>query len=116
MATHNNYTCFTRENLSMSELIDQAFPSAVSDRICNHMNKDHADAVLVYAQAFGQCPQAIAAEMVSIDAMGMSLNAQTESEPVALRIPFDPPLKDAKEAHHVLVEMLKGVHQPDSTD
>lgn len=87
----------------MSELIT----AAVSDRICKHMNDDHADAVLTYAQAFGNAEAATAATLDSIDPAGMNLTAQVEGSAVPVRVTFDRPLGSAKEAHHVLVDMLK---------
>jgi len=44
----------------------EQFSAEVSSRICNHMNEDHANAVVIYAQAFGDLADATAAEMVSI--------------------------------------------------
>ncbi len=93
----------------MSESVSSAFPTTVSDRICNHMNKDHADAVLVYAQQFGNVENAESAEMKSIDAEGMNLSAQVEGQAVSIRVPFERTLQDAKEAHVILVEMLNQV-------
>jgi putative heme iron utilization protein len=83
------------------------FTQAVSDRICNHMNKDHADAVLTYVKVYGKTENASSAEMIAIDAEGMDLSAQVEGQTVPVRVPFAHPLADAKEAHVVLVEMLK---------
>lgn len=80
---------------------------AVSDRICKHMNDDHADAVLTYAHVFGKTPEATAAVMQSIDLEGMTLDAEVNGERVPVRVPFAAPLADAKEAHYVLVDMLK---------
>ncbi|MCW6036676.1 DUF2470 domain-containing protein [Spirulina subsalsa FACHB-351] len=80
---------------------------AVSDRICKHMNKDHADAVRFYAQTFGNAPNTETAEMLSIDAEGMNLNASIEGEIIPLRIPFDHTLTDSEDAHRTLVAMLK---------
>jgi putative heme iron utilization protein len=45
--------------------------------------------------------------MVKIDSLGMDLNVQVNGGTQPVRIPFDHELADAKEAHHVLVEMLK---------
>ncbi|NDJ17579.1 DUF2470 domain-containing protein [Myxacorys almedinensis] len=90
---------------------DEVFTQAISDRICNHMNKDHAEAVLVYAKVFGKADKASAAEMVAIDAEGMDLAAQVNGQAVPLRVPFDHVLRDAKDAHVTLVEMLKQVPQ-----
>lgn len=85
------------------------FPPEVSSRICNHMNEDHADAVLLYAQAFGSLANATAAEMVSIDAQGMNLDAQSNGEVVPVRIQFDHVLADAEDAHQTLIAMVKQV-------
>jgi putative heme iron utilization protein len=84
-----------------------AFPVEVSDRICKHMNKDHADSVIFYATEYGGVTGVTAAEMVKIDALGMDLTVQVDGEDQPVRIAFDHELADAKEAHHVLVEMLK---------
>jgi putative heme iron utilization protein len=97
----------------MSESVSEAFSPAVSDRICNHMNQDHAAEVLVYVQTYGKIDNASSAEMVSIDAEGMNLSAQVEGHPMPVRILFDRTLKDAKEAHIILVEMLKRVRPTD---
>lgn len=87
--------------------MSDAFTQAVSDRICKHMNEDHADAVALYAQVFGQLEAVTAAKMVKIDALGMDLLAQVSGDPQPLRVEFDHTLVDANDAHVTLVEMLK---------
>ncbi len=87
----------------MSEIIT----AAVSDRICNHMNKDHGDAVLLYAKHFGQCHSAEAAKMLSLDETGMALEVTGTTGTEAVRIPFPKTLANAKDAHTVLVEMMQ---------
>ena len=52
------------------------FSADISSRICKHMNDDHADAIVLYAKAFGGVTDANAAQMLSIDAQGMDLTAQ----------------------------------------
>lgn len=79
----------------------------VSDRICTHMNEDHADAVLLYAKAFANLTDATAAEMLSIDPEGINLSAQANGAKVPVRIGFDHVLKDSEDAHHTLIEMVK---------
>ena len=37
---------------------------AISDRICKHMNEDHAEAVLTYAKVYGKSPTAETAAMM----------------------------------------------------
>lgn len=78
---------------------------AVSDRICKHMNDDHADAVLLYAKAFGSASNATAAKLLSVDAEGMNLEVDGNPEP--LRIAFDHALQDSEDAHHTLIAMVK---------
>lgn len=81
--------------------------SNVSDRICKHMNEDHAEAVLVYAQLYGGQGQATAAVMDSIDPQGMNLSATVGGERLPVRVEFDHVLEGAEDAHHTLVAMLK---------
>lgn len=94
-----------------SPVMTHAFSTEISDRICKHMNEDHADAVLLYAQVYGKTSSAISAEMLKIDAQGMDLLAKSETTEIPVRISFDHELQDAKEAHHVLVEMMKQARQ-----
>lgn len=78
----------------------------ISNRICKHMNEDHAEAVLLYARAYGNSPNAETAQMISIDSQGMNLAAQINGENIDLRVHFDRTLENAKDAHHMLVEMV----------
>jgi putative heme iron utilization protein len=82
---------------------------AVSDRICKHMNDDHAEAVALYARVYGHIEPVLAAEMLSIDADGMNLSTRTDEagDPIQVRIPFDHPLQDSEDAHHTLIAMIK---------
>lgn len=82
---------------------------AVSDRICKHMNDDHAEAVALYVRAYSPFEAARSAEMVAIDPEGMDLRAWMDehSDPIGVRIPFDHRLQDSEDAHHTLIAMLK---------
>ena len=71
------------------------------------MNEDHSEAVALYAQAYGNAPQTTSAVMDSIDPQGMNLSAQVGDETVPVRVEFDHTLKDAEDAHHTLIDMLK---------
>jgi putative heme iron utilization protein len=79
----------------------------ISDRICQHMNEDHADAVLLYAQVFGNAANVTQAQMLSIDSSGMDLNVHPAKDDQPLRVTFDHPLKDAEDAHQTLIAMVK---------
>jgi putative heme iron utilization protein len=83
----------------------------ISNRICKHMNDDHADAVLLYAKAFGNSPNAEAAQMLAIDSQGMDLTVQIDGKKIDLRVQFDRTLENAQEAHHLLVDMVKQAKQ-----
>jgi putative heme iron utilization protein len=87
------------------------FSTEVSNRICTHMNDDHASAVLLYAQAYGGLADASAAKMLAIDAEGMDLDAQVQDKAVPVRIKFDHVLENAEDAHHTLIAMLKQLRQ-----
>lgn len=79
----------------------------VSDRICKHMNRDHAEAVLKYAHKYGAQADATAATLTAIDHTGMDLEAEVNGATLPLRVAFDHELKDAADAHHTLVAMLR---------
>ncbi|QSJ14859.1 DUF2470 domain-containing protein [Nostoc sp. UHCC 0702] len=87
--------------------MSEKFSAEISDRICNHMNEDHSDAVVVYAKAFGGVTNATAAQMLSINSEGMDLTAQVNGETVPVRIQFDHILADAEDAHQTLIAMVK---------
>ncbi len=89
--------------------MSEQFSASVISRICNHMNEDHADAVVLYAQAFGGLADATAASLVSIDTQGMDLTAQVNGEVVPVRIQFDHVLADAEDAHQTLIAMVRQV-------
>ncbi|MEH2259862.1 DUF2470 domain-containing protein [Nostoc sp.] len=87
--------------------MSNGFSAEISSRICKHMNDDHAGAVVVYATAFGGVTDALAAEMLSIDAQGMDLTVQVNGEAVPVCIQFDRVLVDAEDAHQTLIAMVK---------
>jgi putative heme iron utilization protein len=78
---------------------------AVSDRICKHMNEDHAEAVLAYARHYGSCSAPSAARMVAVRPEAMEL--EVDGAPVS--IAFDHPLADSEDAHRTLVAMLRAL-------
>lgn len=80
---------------------------AISDRICAHMNDDHADAVVLYAKVFGQVNEAIAAKMLNIEPTGMNLQVQTNDGEQTIHVAFDHELKDSEDAHQTLIAMVK---------
>lgn len=77
----------------------------VSDRICRHMNDDHADAVIAYARHYGGVVSPQTARMIAVkpDAMELEVDGAT------VEISFDHRLTDSEDAHRTLVTMLKGM-------
>ena len=84
----------------------ETITTAVSDRICKHMNQDHGDALVLYAEFFGKVSNIKSAKMLSIDHQAMYLGLDDRSDQ-PLKIEFDHSLKDAQDAHHTLVNMLQ---------
>jgi putative heme iron utilization protein len=85
-----------------------SFNTEVSERICKHMNEDHGDAVLLYAQNFSNITDSTTASMLSIDSEGMNLKVNVSngaSEEV--RILFDHILVDSEDAHQTLIAMVR---------
>lgn len=84
-----------------------ALTAAHVARIVGHMNDDHADSLLDYARHLAGVPSATSAQMTQVDAAGFGMTAETPEGPRQLRLPFDPPIRDAGEARVALVAMAK---------
>ena len=80
---------------------------AVSDRICRHMNDDHAEAVLAYARHYGGVEAPLAARMLAVRPEAMELDVDGARVEVA----FDHILTDSEDAHRTLVAMLRAMPQ-----
>jgi putative heme iron utilization protein len=78
---------------------------AGSDRICKHMNDDHAAAVLAYARHYGGLTNAQSARMLAVapEAMRLEVDGNT------VEVPFDHTLSDSDDAHRTLVSMLRSL-------
>ena len=79
--------------------------AAVSERICKHMNEDHAEAVVAYARHYGGMTGARAARLLRVDALAMELDVEGQT----LRVAFDHALTDSEDAHRTLVAMLRAL-------
>lgn len=79
--------------------------SDAAPRIINHMNEDHADALRLYVRAFSDVAPNGPVRMTAIDAESMTLHLESTDRTV--HIPFDPPLTNADDAHHRLVQMVQ---------
>lgn len=79
----------------------------ISDRICQHMNDDHADAVLLYAKVYGKVADADTAQLLKVDPDGMDVSVHSGEQNATVRIAFDHALQDSEDAHHTLIAMVK---------
>ena len=76
-----------------------------SKRICNHMNKDHQDAVNAYAKYYGKIETFRSAKMISLSTESIQLKIDGQT----LEIEFDHILQDCSDAHKTLVRMIKAI-------
>jgi len=81
--------------------------AAVSERICRHMNDDHASAVLSYARHYGGVEAPQQARMVAVRPEAMEL--EVDGQPLV--VAFDHTLSDSEDAHRTLVAMLRAMPQ-----
>ena len=86
-------------------LIDPLWEAAAG--IIEHMNDDHADANLAYAQVQAGLADATEATMVGIDRYGLTLRAATPAGPRMARVPFPEPLAEADDAQRAVIDLLK---------
>ncbi|WP_017326849.1 DUF2470 domain-containing protein [Synechococcus sp. PCC 7336] len=80
---------------------------AISDRICQHMNDDHAEAIALYATVYGGVANVSAAHLEAIDPQGMDITATVNGRATSVRVAFDRQLKDSEDAHQTLIAMVR---------
>jgi hypothetical protein len=73
--------------------------------IIEHMNRDHADALILYARVLGGL-SADGAEMVAVDRLGFKLRVRTGDGLHAPRIGFPTEVTTAEQCRVALIEML----------
>jgi putative heme iron utilization protein len=87
----------------------QAEPDPLADAaagILEHMNRDHADALVAYARHFAGA-QADEATMAAVDRLGFKLRLRQGQRRWSVRIPFPREVRGADESRTVLIEMLR---------
>lgn len=79
-----------------------------ADGIIEHMNSDHADAVLLYARVFGGV-DAHRATLVSVDRLGMRIVAQAidSDETETLRVAFPAECRTTDAVRKATIELLR---------
>ena len=79
--------------------------------ILEHMNRDHADALIAYARHFAG-EAADEATMMAIDRLGFRLRLRSGERLHAVRIAFPRELRSAADSRTVLIEMLNQARGP----
>ncbi|PQJ35692.1 hypothetical protein BSZ35_14800 [Salinibacter sp. 10B] len=84
---------------------DHVLSEEDATRIINHMNEEHADDLLLFAQVYAGEAGATAARMTDIDAEGITLDVDMANGQKELRIDFNESLHTPEDAHRALVDM-----------
>ncbi len=81
--------------------------ASIAAAAIEHMNSDHADAVLAYARGLGGIHWAQAAVMTGLSAHGIDLTVSGDGRVATVHIPFIPPLSHANQLRPRLVAMAQ---------
>ena len=98
----------------MDSATGAAYAAARPDRVAagsgpavEHLNHDHADALLAIAQALGGYPDASAAECSRIDRLGIDLVVRTPRGRAPTRVAFPGALRDSTQLRAATVELTR---------
>jgi putative heme iron utilization protein len=75
--------------------------------IIEHMNADHADALVLYCKAFSKATDITSASMTGVDRYGFEMSAHTKSGPRPVRLAFATSIQTPEEARAALIAMVK---------
>ncbi len=75
--------------------------------IIDHMNADHADAMVAFCKAFTRATDTTAATMTGIDRYGFEMSAQTGRGPRPIRLPFPAPIATPDDARRAMVALVR---------
>src|SRR5689334_7223833 len=92
-----------------AEQYTAARPDPLADAqgdIVEHMNRDHADALVAYARHFAG-EAADEATMVTVDRLGFKLRLRQGERLSSVRITFPREVASAAQSREVLIEMLR---------
>jgi heme iron utilization protein len=78
-----------------------------ADGVIAHMNEDHADANLAYAQVLLGIADATSAQLVAVDRLGIELVVSTPGGLVPGRCNFDEPAESADEVRKAVIQLLR---------
>lgn len=88
------------------DMTDPLLPGIIRGAIA-HMNADHADALLVYVQAFGGAPWADSAQLIKLNRYGIGLIARAGERQEEVWVQFDSPLTEAGQLRPTLIALAQ---------
>jgi hypothetical protein len=68
------------------------WPADIQKELCDYLNNEHPEWVMLFVKKLADQPDALKAEMVAIDADGFRVVAHTLHGNERLLVPFNPPL------------------------
>lgn len=81
--------------------------AASASRIVDHMNDDHADALVAYCHAFSRATEASDVVMTGIDRYGIEMSVMTEKGRRPVRVAFPAPVDSADAARRALIALVE---------
>ena len=79
-----------------------------ASRIIEHMNDDHADALIAYCRVFARVDDVESARLVGVDRYGMDILATVAGgEQRAARVGFSAPVSEVSEVRAATIELLR---------
>jgi putative heme iron utilization protein len=76
-------------------------------RAIDHLNEDHADALLEMAQALGGRPEATAAHCLDADRTGLDLVVETPNGEQPVRVEYEEPIEAAEGLRKATVKLAQ---------
>ncbi|MEM9190168.1 MAG: DUF2470 domain-containing protein [Myxococcota bacterium] len=84
--------------------------------IIEHMNDDHADALVTYARAFTTASDTDEATMTGVDRYGFEMSVRTERGPRPARLAFDTDVLTPTDARKALVQLVRRAREKLGSD
>lgn len=97
----------TTEDTGTPEQEVDGLNEADRQAVIEHMNGDHADALILYAQVFGGLDDVGRAVMTDIDRTSISLSVESGDQPQNLKIPLGREVHSRQDIRATLVDMVK---------
>ena len=81
--------------------------ASLAQGIMDHMNDDHADAMVLYCKTMSKATTTTAATMVGVDRYGFEMSAQTDDGPRPIRLAFSQEVSTSDDIRKEMVAMVK---------